>query len=99
VNGALGTLLPLLVMLAIIFGDNLMDLARQIIGRPSKKGMSKRQAKRLQREHAEALDILREIDAYDRFADNPLPTATHDRLRGFLDAHREGLALPRRQGE
>lgn len=92
----LETVLTGLIIVAFWWGDDIMALLYQVIGRP-KAGLTKRQAKKLQRQHTEALDILREIDAYDRFAVNPLPTEVHDRLRTFLDQHKGTAALPRRE--
>jgi hypothetical protein len=73
------------------FADAILS---RMTGRP--QSLSKRKVRKLQRDHTEALDILREIDAYDRFAENPLPTGTHDRLRGYLDSKAGRAPLPTR---
>lgn len=89
------TILTVLIVVAFWWGDDILNLLYHFVGRRP-AGLTKRQAKRLQRQHAEALDILREIDAYDRFAANPLPTEVHDRLTGFLAQHKGKAALPQR---
>jgi hypothetical protein len=70
-------------------------ILERITGKP--QTLSKRKVRRLQAEHTEALDILREIDAYDRFAENPLPTEVHQRLRHYLDSKAGRTPLPTKE--
>jgi hypothetical protein len=91
-DGAAWTIVSVIIVLWIWLGDDIMAIVNRMTGQP--KGLTKKQAKKLQREHTEALDILREIDAYDRYAVNPLPTGIHDRLGKFLNEHKGTAALP-----
>lgn len=95
-DGAVWTVASVIIVLWIWLGDDIMAIANRVAGRPS-NGLTKKQAKKLTKSHTEALDILREIDAYDRFAGDPLPTDIHDRLGKFLNEHKGTAALPSRE--
>lgn len=86
--------LYLLVMVAFIYGDEILALIQQALGRP--KVLTKKQARKLEREHAKAIDLLREVEIHDRHAIIALPTETHERLTEFLKDKPVHVSLPPR---
>lgn len=94
---------PMLIVVAWLFGDQVLDIINTWLGRPGRRHLTRKQARALQRradQHAaqlwDAADILRDVQASDRVVPQ-LPVEVRQRVDQFVATFRQSegpKALP-----